>query len=80
MVLADHNVKLKEHEKKDKYLDLGRELINCGIWIIIVIGALGTGTGGLGNKRVNGDHQNNSIEIGQNTEESPGDLRRLTIT
>ena len=25
-VLADHRIKLKECEKKDKYLDLGREL------------------------------------------------------
>ena len=34
----------------------------------------GTGTGGLGNKRTNGDHPNYSIiKIGQNTEKSPGD-------
>ena len=25
-VLADHRIKLKENEKKDKYLDLAREL------------------------------------------------------
>ena len=29
-VPADHRVKLKEIEKKDKYLDLTRELKNCG--------------------------------------------------
>ena len=29
-VLADHRVKLKENEKNDKYLDLARELKNCG--------------------------------------------------
>ena len=29
-VSADHRVKLKESEKKDKYLDLARELKNCG--------------------------------------------------
>ena len=41
-----------------------------------VIGAHGTGTRGLGNKRTSGDYPNGSInEIGQNTEESPGDLR-----
>ena len=35
----------------------------------------------LGNKRVNGDHPNyNIVEIGQNTEKSPGDLRRLAVT
>ena len=40
-----------------------------------------TGTGGLGNKRTNGDHQNYSIvEIVQNTKKSPGDLRRLAVT
>ena len=38
-------------------------------------------TGGLGNKRTSGDHPNYSIvEIGQNTEKSPGDLGRLAIT
>ena len=30
-VSADHRMKLKESEKKDKYLDLARELKNCGI-------------------------------------------------
>ena len=39
------------------------------------------GTGGLGNKRTSGDHPNYSIvEIGQNTEKSPGDLRILDVT
>ena len=41
---------------------------------------IGTGTGGLGNKRTSGDHPNdNIIKIGQNTEKSPGDLRRLAV-
>ena len=56
--------------------------------ISIVIGALGTinkrfgtGTGGLGNKWTSGEIQNYSIiEIGQNTEKSPGDFRRLAVT
>ena len=45
-VPADHRIKLKESEKKDKYLDLARELKN--LWnmkvtiVPIVIGALGT--------------------------------------
>ena len=35
---------------------------------------IGTGTGGLGNKRMCGDCPNYSIvEIDQNTEKSPGD-------
>ena len=56
--------------------------------IPFIIYAIGTiterfviGTGGLENKRTNGDHPNYSIaEIGQNTEKSSGDLRRLTVT
>ena len=50
-VLAHHRINLKEREKKDKYLDLARELKN--LWNIkvtivpIVIGALGTITKGL---------------------------------
>ena len=50
-VLADHRIKLKECEKKDKYLDLARELKklwNMKVTIVpIVIGALGTITKGL---------------------------------
>ena len=50
-VPADHRIKLKESEKRDKYLDLARELKN--LWnmkvtiIPIVIGAFGTVTKGL---------------------------------
>ena len=47
-VLADHRIKLKECEKKSKYLDLARELKklwNMKVTIIpIVIGAFGTVT------------------------------------
>ena len=40
---------------------------------------IGIMTGGLENKRTNGNYQNlNIVKIGQNTEKSPGDLRRLT--
>ena len=40
-----------------------------------------TGTGGLGNKSMSRDYPNYSIiEMSQNTEKSPGDLRRLAIT
>ena len=56
--------------------------------IIIVIGALSTvtkridtRTGGLGNNRMSGAKPNYCIvETGQNTEKSPGDLRRLAVT
>ena len=50
-VPADHRIKLKECEKKDKYLDLAKELKklwNMLVTIIpIVIGAFGTVTKGL---------------------------------
>ena len=53
-----------------------------------VIGAFGIvtkgllkGTGGFGSWGTSGDHpSNNIIENGQNTEKSPGDLRRLAVT
>ena len=48
---SDHKIKLKEREKKDKYLDFARELKklwNMKVTIIaIVIGAFGTVTKGL---------------------------------
>ena len=47
----DHRINLKESEKKDKYLDLPRELKKLGNMKVtimpIVIGALGTITKGL---------------------------------
>ena len=88
-VPADHRVKLKESEKRDKYLARElKKLRNIKATVIpIVISALGTvtkglikGTGGFGNKGTSGDHPNYIIiKIGQNTEKSPGDLRRLTV-
>ena len=49
--------------------------------ILIVIGVLGTETGGLGNNMTSGDHPNDCIiEIGQNTEKRPGCLRKLAVT
>ena len=61
-VPPDHRLQLKENEKKDKYLDLARELEklwNIKVTVIpIIIGTLGAvtigfikGTGGLGNRR-----------------------------
>ena len=92
-VPADHRIKLKECEKKDKYLDLARELKklwNMQVTIIpIVIGAFGTvttglitkGTGEFGSWRRSGDHPNYYIiENVQNTEKIPGGLRRLAVT
>ena len=56
--------------------------------ILILIGAFGTitkgllkGIGELGSRWTSGDHPNdNIIENGQNTEKSPGDLRKLAVT
>ena len=87
-VPVDSRIKLKECEKKDKYLDLARELKklwNMKVTIIpIMIGAFGTVPKGLlkGLEDLkDGDHRNYSIvENGQNTENSPGDLRRLAVT
>ena len=90
-VLADHRINLKESEKKDKHLDLAREmkeLWNKKVTIIaIVIGTFGTVTKGLIKGlenieiRTSGDHPNYYIiENDQNTEKSPGDLRRLAVT
>ena len=85
---ADHRIKLKECENKDKYHDLARELKklwNMQVTIIpVIISALGTVTKGL-LKRLEdlkvGDHPNYYIiENGQNTEKSLGDLRGLAVT
>ena len=66
-----------------------KKLWNMKVTIIpIVIGAFGTLTKGLlkGLEDLeaggpSGDHPNDSIiEDGQNTEKSPGDLRRLAVT
>ena len=87
-VPADHRINLKECEKKDKYLDLARELKkpwNMYVTIVpIVIGALGTITkrpGGLGSWQTGRDYPNDSIvENSQNPETSPGDVMRLAVT
>ena len=91
-VQVDHRVKLKGSKKKDKYLDLARELKklwNMKVTVIpIVIGALVTFIRGLvqGQEdleirgRVVTMKNYSIVEIGQNTEKSPGDLRRFAIT
>ena len=91
VVPADRRVKLIESEKGDKQLDFARNWKKNKLWdmkvtvILIIIVALGivtkrinTGTGELGNKTRSGNHPNYSIiEIGQNTEKSPGVWLRL---
>ena len=92
-VPGDHRLKLKESEKRDRYQDLARELrkktmehesdgdTNYNWGALYSYQKIDKGTGGLGNKKSNGDHLNYSIiKIGQNTEKSPGDLRRFAVT
>ena len=81
---ADHRVKIKENEKKDKYLDFIRVLKRLWIIKVTVIPPwdssqkIGKGTGRLENKGTCGDHSDlRIIKIGQNTEKSPGDLKWL---
>ena len=90
-VPADHKIKFKENEKKKKYVDLARELkksverekdnyTNRDRCFWYSHQNIIKGAGGVGNKRTSGDHPiNYIIENGQNTEKSPGDLRRLDV-
>ena len=90
-VPADHRIKLKKCEKKDKYLGLSielKKLWNMKVIIIpILTGAFGTVTKGLlkgigrfGSWWVSGNYPNYSIiENGQNTEKSTGNLRKLAV-
>ena len=85
-VPAGHKVKLKEKKDKNLVREL-KKLWNMKVMVIpIVIDALGTITKELiqvlENLRIRGWVQTNYsiIEIGQNTEKSPGDLRRLAVT
>ncbi len=74
-----NRIKLKECEKKDKYLDLARELKkprNMKVTIApIVIGSLGPITKGL----LKGLEES-IAENGQNPETSPRNLRRLAVS
>ena len=91
-VSPDLRVKLKESEKKDKYLDLTGNLkktvghesnlyTNRNWFFWHSHRRIDKGTGGLENKRSSGDHPNYCImEIGQNTEKGLGDTRRLAVT
>ena len=56
-------------------------IINCNWWARYSHQRFGIKTGGLVNERTSGDHSNDSIvEIGQNTEKIPEDLKRLAVT
>ena len=82
-VPADHRVKLKESEKKDKYMDFTWEFLknveyeskdytNCNLCAGDSHQRIDTKTGRLGNNKTSGDHPNYCIiEISQNAEKSP---------
>ena len=85
-------MKLEESEKKDKFLGIGKELkttmehesdgdTNCNWCARYSHQRFATRTTGLRNKNMSLDHPNYIIvEIGQNTEKSPGDSRRFANT
>ena len=87
---ADHRVKLKS-EKKDKYLNLAREQketiehkgngdTSCNWCTWNDLKRISKWTRRFTNQRTSRDHPNYNItKIGQNTEESPGDLRTLAV-
>ena len=91
-VPADHRIKLKKSEIRDKYVDLARHLTK--LWSMKVDGDTNSnwncrynhqricgGTGRHRNKRTSGDHLNYSIgEIGKSIKKSFGDLSRLVVT
>ena len=85
-VPANRRVKLKEVEKKDKYLDLAEEAMehegngdtNCNWCTWNNPQRLGKGTVRL---RIKGRVETiYNTKIGQNTEKSPGDLRRFAVS
>ena len=78
-VPAQHWVKLKENWKRDKYLNLARELkkmirhegdgdTSCNCCAQNNPQNIDKGTGGLGNKRISGDHPNDITTIENNAE------------
>ena len=88
---ADNGVKIKENEKKDKYLNLTRELkkatehegngdTNCNWRTWNDLQRLGKRAGRVRNRTTNRNYLNYSIvDISQNTEKSPGDLLLLRL-
>ena len=90
-VPVDHRVKIEENKKRDKYLDLARELkttepegdgdTNCNPCTWNNPQTISKRTGRLGNQKASGNHPDYSIiKIGQNTEKSPGNSRKLAVT
>ena len=91
-VPIDYRVKLKESEKKDKYLDLARELKNsCNMKVMVILivnGVLGTVTKGLVQGledleirgRVENIQTTALLRSARILRKSPWDLRRFAVT
>ena len=91
-VPTNRRVKLKECKKRDKYLDFAWEqkktvghgsddYTNCSWCSWYSHQMIGIRAEVLGSNRTGRDSPNYSIvEIGQNTEKGPGDLKRLAVT
>ena len=83
---------IKEKEKRDKYKDLAKELktavehkrnsdTNSNWCTWNGPERFGKGAGSVENRKTSRDHPNyDRVNTGQNTEKSPGDLRRLAAT
>ena len=77
---------LKRVKKWSKWLKKAMEYeidgdTNSNLCIQNYLQRLGEGAGRVGNQKMSSDHPYYSIiKIGQNTEKSPGDLRRLAVT
>ena len=83
----DHTNKLYMHNPESVLENETHEILehdgdtSCNWCALYSHQRIGTGTGGLGNKRTSGDHPNYSIvEIGLKTKKSPGEFRRLAVT
>ena len=80
---------MKESEKGDNYPDLTEKTMehesdsdtNCNQCTQYSHQRIDKQTGQTGNNSIKGEHPNyNIIKTDQNTEKSPGDLRRLAVT
>ena len=94
VVLADHRVKIKEIEKRYKYLELARELkkqatmeregdgdVYCNLCTRNNYQNIDKRTRRHRNPRTSTEHPDYSIiKIGVNTEKSSGELRRLAVS
>ena len=81
----DYRVKSKASEKRGNYLDPARELRKLWYMMrvtvkLVVIGAIGKARKGVWKCwKLEDESRTSKLQIGQNTEKSSGDVRRLVI-